>query len=99
MADTINISLPEVTATANSIRDINKNLSTTLEEIKGLMDSLESTWQSEGSDTIRNAFNALQPRIDEYHDVVDSYADFLDKTVEKYTTTETTVTSGASEFL
>lgn len=98
MADTINISLPEVKATADTIRSINTSLASTLEEIGSNMDMLSSTWESDGSEAIREAFKALQPRFEEYKSVVDTYATFLDDTVEKYTLTETAITNSANDF-
>ena len=96
--DTINISLAEVSSTASTIRTLNQNLSNRLEDIKTQMNNLAGTWQSEGSETIRANFNALQSKFEQYREVVDSYATFLDKTVEAYDAAETTINSNASAF-
>lgn len=96
--DTINISLPEVTNTASTIRTLNQNLNTRLEEIKAQMNALSGSWESDGSEAIRANFNALQPKFESYRDVVDSYAQFLDQTVETYQATETAITSNANAF-
>ncbi|MFB9277190.1 pore-forming ESAT-6 family protein [Cohnella cellulosilytica] len=98
MADGINISLGEVSKTANTIRTLNTALSTKLDEIKKEMNGLASTWQSDASNTIRNNFNALAPRFEEYQAVVDSYAKFLDITVTNYDNTETQINNNASAF-
>jgi len=94
----INISLGEVSKTAGAIRTINKSLYTRLEEIKKEMNNLSSTWQSDASETIRNKFNALAPRFEEYNSVVESYAQFLDDTVTHYNTTETKINNYATSF-
>lgn len=96
--DTINISLAEVTNTASTIKTLNQSLTSNLEEIKGSMNNLAGSWESEGSEAIRSKFNALQPRFDNYREIVESYAQFLDRTVEAYNTTETTITSNANAF-
>ena len=94
----INISLGEVAKTAGTIRSLNQSLSARLEEIKKDMNNLASTWQSDASDTIRNNFNALAPKFDNYRDVVESYAKFLDNTVQAYDTAETAINNNASAF-
>lgn len=94
----IKISLGEVAKTAGTIRTINQNLSTRLEDIKKEMNNLANTWQSDASNTVRENFNALAPRFEEYKNVVDSYAKFLDATVANYDATETAINSNASAF-
>lgn len=94
----IKISLGEVAKTAGSIRTLNQGLSTRLEEIKKEMNSLASTWQSDASNTIRNKFNALAPKFEDYKAVVESYAKFLDNTVTNYDIAETSINHNASAF-
>ncbi|WML60552.1 pore-forming ESAT-6 family protein [Neobacillus sp. PS2-9] len=97
-AEGINISLPEVSSTAQSIKAINQDLSTRLEEIKKEMGNLAQSWQSDASNTIRDKFNALAPRFEEYKNVINSYAIFLDQTVDNYNQTETAINNNASQF-
>lgn len=97
-AEGINISLPEVSSTAQSIKAINQDLSTRLEEIKKEMTNLAQSWQSDASNTIRDKFNALAPRFEEYKNVINSYAIFLDQTVDNYNQTETAINNNASQF-
>ncbi|WP_239617476.1 pore-forming ESAT-6 family protein [Cohnella mopanensis] len=94
----ISISLGAVAKTAATIRNLNSSLSTKLDEIKKEMGNLSSTWQSDASNTIRNNFNALAPRFEEYKQVVESYAKFLDNTVTNYEAAETAINSNASAF-
>jgi len=94
----INISLAEVTKTADNLKKINKVLTQKLEEVKKEMDNLASSWQSDASNTIRNNFNAFAPRFEEYRSVVESYADFLNLTVQEYNSTENAINSNASAF-
>lgn len=96
--DGIKISLGEVSKTAGIIRTINKSLSVRLEEIKTEMNKLASSWQSDASDTIRNNFNALAPRFEEYKTIVESYANFLDNTVINYNAAESAINNNASAF-
>ncbi|UFT99202.1 pore-forming ESAT-6 family protein [Radiobacillus kanasensis] len=94
----IKVSLNEVSNTAGQIRTLNEQLSTRLDQIKRDMNDLASTWQSDASNTIRSNFNALAPRFEEYRQVVDSYAKFLDATVTNYNTAETAINNNASAF-
>lgn len=94
----IQISLTEVSQTAGTIRTLNGSLASRLEDIKTQMNGLASTWQSDASNTIREKFNALQPRFEEYKSVVDAYARFLDNTVTSYDATETAINNNASSF-
>jgi WXG100 family type VII secretion target len=94
----IKVSLGEVSKTAGSIRTINTSLSARLEEIKKEMNALSSTWQSDAANTIRNNFNALAPRFEEYKNIVESYAKFLDITVTSYDQAESAINNNASAF-
>lgn len=96
--DGIKISLGEVSKTANQIRTLNQQLATRLEDIKREMNALAQTWNSDASNTIRANFNAFAPRFEEYRQVIDSYAKFLDVTVTNYDSAESTINSNASAF-
>ncbi|MEH7235827.1 pore-forming ESAT-6 family protein [Bacillus sp. JJ1562] len=96
--DGIKISLGEVSKTAGQIRNLNQQLATALEDIKKEMNGLAATWNSDASNTIRGNFNALAPRFEEYRQVIDSYAKFLDNTVTNYNAAETAINNNASAF-
>ena len=98
MAEGINISLAEVSATASALRSTNASLTDTLQQIRTQMNNLSQSWQSDAGNTIRDRFNALTPRFDQYREVVDSYAKFLDMTVTSYDATEANVNSAANSF-
>ena len=53
MENGIKISLDEVSATAQTIRTLNTKMNSLLEEAKGEIDKLASSWQSDGADAIR----------------------------------------------
>lgn len=96
--DGINISLNEVSATAGTIRNLNTTLSQDLANIKTEINNLSNDWQSDASTTIQSKINGMQAHFDEYQKVIESYAKFLDDTVEEFRTTETAVNSNASSF-
>lgn len=95
---TINISLAEVTTTATKISSLNTDLSERLKEIKTALINLEATWESDASKAIVEKMNGMQSRFDQYKETVESYADFLHKTVEAYDQAETQLQTYASSF-
>jgi len=98
MADSILISTQVLIDTATKVRNINSTLDTKLAEINKNMNDLEATWKSDAGSDIRAAMNALKPRFEEYKNVVESYAKFLNTTAQNYESTEQTIQSNASAF-
>ncbi len=94
----ISISLGEVSRTSGTIRTLNQGLSAKLEEMKNEMNNLAASWQSDASESIRNRFNALAPKFEEYFNVVESYSKFLDMTVTSYDAAETSINNNANAF-
>lgn len=99
MADIgINISTAEVAALATSIRSDNSKMYEDLQTIKKKMEELNNSWQSDAGDAIRTNFLAEAPKFDNYKEIIESYAEFLDQTVARYETDEQTVTTNANQF-
>ena len=94
----ISISLEQVLETARNIKSLNTQIVTRLNEIKREMNSLESSWQSESSTTIRANFNKLEAKFENYKNIIDSYGTFLENTVEAYSRTESSINNNASAF-
>ena len=94
----IKISLGEVSATAGTIRTLNTSLNDKLLEIQKEMNDLAATWQSPAGETIRERFNGLVPAFENYKQIIESYAKFLDNTVSSYESTETQIQNNASAF-
>lgn len=96
----IKITFAEVRSKTQQIRSHNKTLDNTLTQIKNTINALESDWTSDTSDTIRAKITGMQPKFDTYREVIESYAKFLDNTVEQYESTEGTLQSNAaSQFI
>ena len=98
MADGIQISTQVLSDTAKEVRTINGNLDSKLAEINKSMNDLEATWKSDAATDIRAAMNALKPRFEEYRNVIESYAAFLDRTAQSYETTEGAIQNNANAF-
>jgi WXG100 family type VII secretion target len=94
----ISISLEEVSQVAGSIRTTNSALDARLNDIKTSMNNLAQTWQSPAADTIRSKFNNLVPTFENYKNIVESYAKFLDNTVTSYQSTESAINNNANSF-
>lgn len=92
----IRISLAEVADTAAKIRSLNEQMYNNLNEMKKEMGLLDGTWISDGSTEIRSRFNLFALRFEKQKAVIDSYARFLDLTVQSYDTLESTITGNAS---
>ena len=96
----IKIQFSEVREKTSKIRNHNRVLDDTLKEIQRIINALEADWTSDTSDTIRSKITGMQPKFDSYREVIESYAKFLDNTVEQYETTEGTLQSNAaSQFI
>lgn len=96
--DNIKISMDEVTNIANNIRTLNLNMYEVLQKAKKEINDLSSVWLSEGSDTIRLKFTNFSLKFEEEKEIIESYAKFLDFTVNSYSSIETTIHSNASSF-
>ena len=77
MAD-INITFAEVRTKASEIRGLNADLTTKLAEIQSEIKKLEADWTSDASVEIRSKITNLQTRFDEYQQIIEEYAKFLD---------------------
>jgi hypothetical protein len=67
-----------------------------LMEMKKEMTDTNVSWISESGETIRSRFNQFASRFDTEKETIDSYARFLDLTVQSYDSLETSINSNAS---
>lgn len=95
-AEIIDISLDALTETAAQIRRLNDSLTNKLFEIKNQMDHLDNVWSSEAGEAIRLRFTKSAQRFEEYKELTNQYAAFLDKTVSTYSENEALIRSAAS---
>lgn len=97
MAD-IKITFSEVKSKATQIRKCNENLNQHLIDIKNNITSLDAEWTSDASDTIRSKISGMQSKFDNYYNIIEAYATFLDTTVSNYEQTEAAINTNASAF-
>lgn len=98
MSDHIKITMPEVSATASQMRNLNGQLDEVLKSIANKMNELSSVWQSAGAETIANKFKTFANRFIIESETIEDYCKFLDLTVESYDSLESTITANASNF-
>ena len=94
----ITISLGDVSATAGTIRTLNTSLNDRLLAIQKQMNDLNNSWQSPAGQAIQEKFNNLVPAFENYKQIIESYAKFLDNTVATYESTETQIQNNASAY-
>lgn len=92
----LKISLDVVSECAGRIRMCSSQMYEHLSEMKKEMNATGNSWISEGGEAIRNRFNQFSARFEAQKELIESYAAFLDRTVETYNTLETTITGNAS---
>ena len=93
---TLQISLSEVAEAASRLRSLNSSMYDELQNMKKEMDLLNNSWVSDGSEEIRSRFNLFAARFEKEREIIDTYAAFLDLTVNTYESLETSITSNAS---
>lgn len=77
----------------------NQNLLDDLHTIKDLINSLAGGWESDSAVKVREKITAMEPRFEDYYNVVDNYAKFIRNTAQAYAATEKTNTSNADQFV
>lgn len=94
----LQITLAQLQQTSTTLRQENTHLNSCLKEIHVCMNQLTNEWQSPAAQTIRAKFQSMLPIFDQYRDIVEQYAKFLDQTVQTYQTMEDQLTSNAQSF-
>lgn len=84
---------------AGTVDSRNTKLLENLHEIQRQIKSLEGEWESDSAVEIRSKIQGMEPRFEQYHDVVDNYAKFLRNTANEYKATEQTNTRNAEQFI
>lgn len=98
MAETIMIHSSELSSTAKRVRSLNQSMGERLHTIENEMNYLSDTWQSDAANQIRERFSALKPAFDDYRQVIENYAVFLEHTAANYEAAEQAIYTQASQF-
>lgn len=84
----INIKLPEMSKTAERIRNCNSEVNNIIAYVIKNMSELNSIWQSDGQEVLFSHFQKHANRFIDESEVIESYAKFLDDTVASYDSIE-----------
>lgn len=77
----------------------NNRLLEDLHSIQATINSLSGEWESNSATTIRNKITNMEPRFQQYYEVVSNYSKFLRNSAAEYRALEQTNTSLADEFV
>lgn len=94
----VKVDTQEIRNYRKRLNDDNEDIKRQLSNVKKSMDYLKGTeiWKSEGATVIQNKFDSLSPVFDKFYKVVSDYIEFLDRTAEKYDSTESAIKQDAS---
>ena len=84
---------------AGTIDKRNTALLNKLHEIQRLIKSLEGEWESNSAVEIRSKIQGMEPRFQDYYNIVENYAKLIRNIAAEYRAVEQTNTSNASQFL
>ena len=99
MAGQIKVEYGRFEQRAATLSKQNQTLLEELHDIKNLINSLAGDWESDSAVRIRDKITAMEPRFEDYYDVVDNYVKFIRNTEQAYRATEKTNTSNADQFI
>lgn len=94
----IQITLAKLTSTAQEVRALNSELTQELSMISQIMKEVGANWQGLASDTTHARFARLEPAFENYREIIDSYAQFLEATAASYEATEQSINQSASSL-
>ena len=94
----LDITIEKLNVASGNIRNTNQRLNQCLKEINTVMNQLSLYWNSPASLALKTRFQNMLPVFENYEKIVDSYAIFLDQTVEVYHTLEQSLQQHADSF-
>ena len=84
---------------AGTISTANQRLLDDLHEIQRTIKGLEGEWESNSAVTIRSKIQGMEPRFQQYYDVIENYAKFLRNAANTIKGTENLNDMNAQEFI
>jgi len=99
-----NVTSAKLRETADAISSTSKDFRQVIEEIKGVMETVRSAWQSEAAEQFHVEFMKLNANFDSYERVITQYSAYLNKAADEYvsvdsrTLNDTQVLDGSALF-
>jgi len=98
MENQINITLSEVSQSAQNLRSINSKIYDSLSYAQRLMIGLNDLWTSETATTLQIRFEKFASIFLEEKEILENYASFLDQIVSNYDSIESAMNANAGTF-
>ncbi|MCM1307727.1 MAG: WXG100 family type VII secretion target [Butyrivibrio sp.] len=77
----------------------NNTLKEDLNDIKILINNTNTTWESNAAEEIRMKINGMEPRFEQYYQVVENYAKLIRNIAQQYETGENVNKGLAEQFI
>jgi len=92
------VSPEKLRTTSVNLKKVNTEFNQIMGEISADMKKTRQRWDSETANSFIRKFEALSPKFDEYSKVIQSYSNFLEKTAQSYSKTESTLNSATENL-
>lgn len=89
----------EFESSATRMKAKNDELLENLNQISTLINSLQGEWESNAAVKIREKITSMQPKFEQYYDVVNNYVLLVRNTAQEYSGSEKVLTDKASQFI
>lgn len=96
MAD-FTVSVQDLKAKVDSLRQLNSQFKSQVEELSGTESSLNGMWEGEARETFHNAFQSDRTQMDNFYNAVEVYAQRLETIAARYAQAESTNVDIANE--
>ncbi len=81
------------------IKTRNENLLQKLREIQKIINDTSGVYESDAAVSIREKINGMEPRIQDYYNVVDNFKIFISNTSQDVQAMEKGIASNADQFI
>lgn len=86
----IRVTAEELKARANSLRELNSNFQTQINNLESCEQRLAGMWEGEARDAFDNYFKQNKAKFDKFYQVISQYCDAMDQIAAKYQQAEQT---------
>lgn len=94
----IEIRPEELRAKAGSMRKEVEGMRSALEVATRVVSQSEGAFEGSAANQVREKYNTLKPKFEDFYNAMDGYAEFLEKTAAAYEQRETEIKKKAEEL-
>lgn len=95
----LNINYQGLRESANIFRKEVSRMSSALSDAKTEIGNTTKDWQSTAAQTLRDRFESLAGKFDDFYNAIENYAKFLDNTANAYEAADKKIEQRADELL